>query len=464
MMLLTGSFAFAAVQKAPSRLCNISEAEAAGLNGDFSADIHAGREYIATIARMLKQGKFKELDCLADHARTGKERLPGGMWKIKEVYAGLSEPVQYPMHATQADWSLLLKRLRQWAALRPKSITARVALASAYIYYATDARGDGYANTVTESGWRLFRERTASAKQILQNASLLSSKCPEWYLAMLLVAENQDWDFTRKRDLFEKATRLEPDYYYYARVFASHLLPKWGGDRETTENFTQEIADRVGGDQGDILYFQIASASYVICGCDGDPHLSWERIERGFEASEKQYGVSMLNLNRIAFLASDYGESDPIVAEKVLNRIGEQWDEETWRTKEDFANAKFRAANNAPILAKRKAIEAAADVNMQTPEGLRRRAAFEQQYKELARQCEQGNSDVGMFKTLINVGAKGTVDDVRIYWHSAASHCVYEKLQALKKEGATPFPPPPQTPYWVRFDLDWAEVAPVAAK
>ena len=104
------------------------------------------------------------------------------------------------------------------------------------------------------------------------------------------------------------------------------------GARKTgaTEKFAQEVADRVGGDQGDILYFQIASANSVMCACEDDPHLSLARIERGFEASEKQYGVSMLNLNRIAFLTARTRPDDEVFADKALTRIGEQWDEETW--------------------------------------------------------------------------------------------------------------------------------------
>jgi hypothetical protein len=387
------------------------------------------------------------------------------MWKLKEVYIGLSEPVQYPMHAMQEDWAVLLKKLQLWVTERPKSITARVALATAYLSYAADARGEGYADTVTESGWKLFGERIAKGRRVLQEASALPTKCPEWYVAMLRVAEDQDWDAVKKRALFEEANKFEPGYYYYDRVFASHLLPKWGGEPGETEKFAQEIADRTGGDQGDILYFEIASANYVICGCDDDPRFSWERIERGFEASEKQYGVSMLNLNRIAFLASDYGETDPILAEKVLNRIGEQWDEETWRTKEDFSTARFRAANNAPILVKRRAIEAAAAGNMQTPEGRLYQTSLEEPYKNLVRQCVQpGSGDAGTFKTLINVGEKGTVEDIRIYWHSTASHCVYEKLHAFQQEKTAFFPAPPRAPYWVRLDVDWAEVASSATK
>jgi len=115
------------------------------------------------------------------------------------------------------------------------------------------------------------------------------------------------------------------------------LLPKWSGDAGDTEKFVQEIADRIGGDKGDILYFQVAAADYVICGCDGNPELSWDRIKRGFEASEKRYGVSMPNSNRIAYLATYFGERDLIYAGKILTRIGDQWDAETWGRQEEFA-------------------------------------------------------------------------------------------------------------------------------
>jgi hypothetical protein len=464
LMILTSSLALGAVQRATFGPCRISAAEAVGLGGDLSTDVRAADNYAAMIARMLKAGEFSKLDCLADHARVHKERFPGGMWKLKQLYSGIDEPVPAPVHPTQPDWNALFHNLHLWVSARPRSTTARVALGWAYINYARDARGTGTIDTVSQSGWKLFGGRIAKARQILEEASTLPQKCPEWYVAMLIVAGDEDWEADKKLALFEEAFKFEPGYYYYARVRANRLLPKWGGRPGDTEKFTEAMADRIGGDQGDILYFQVASANYIICGCEDDPHLSWERIQRGFSASEKQYGVSMLNLNRLAFLASKYGTTDPAVAEKILERIGDQWDAGTWETKEDFEYANKQAANNAPILAKLKAIETAADANTQTPEGLRLQASFEKQLRELTRQCEVGNSDVGKFKTLIDVGEKGTVDDIRVYWHSAASHCVYEKLVALKHDNTISFPPPPHTPFWVRFDLDWGDAAPIAAK
>jgi len=463
LLVATSGFAVAADEKSNANPCNLSKEDAAGLNGDFSTDVHAAHNYMGAIARLLKEEKFEKLDCLADRARSNKERFPGGMWKLHTLYGGLYSPIQYPVtHATRDDWNTHLPRLQRWIEARPQSVTARVALAKAYLSYAYEARGEGFAHTVSDSGWKLFGERTAEGKRILDEASTLPAKCPEWYFGMLLVAQNQGWRASDARAVFDEAFRLEPGYYYNARVLANYLLPKWTGQEGATERFTQEIADRIGGSQGDIFYFQVATAPDLICGCEDDPHLSMERIERGFEASEKQYGISMINLNQIAFLASNYRENDPIIVDKTLARIGEQWDEDTWKKREDFDRTKKWAATWGPAMVKDREIKAEAEANMKTPEGVRYRPAFEKKYRELVQPCAHAQDAVGKLEALINVGANGAVENVAIY--GSAGMCVYQKLRALQQTKTQVFPPPPQAPYWVKLDLDWSDLAAVAAK
>jgi hypothetical protein len=466
LVLAWSGLSSAAEQNANSNPCNVSETDAAGFNGDFSVDIHAFQNFTGTASRILKEEKFVELDCLADRARSGKERLPGGLWKIHLLYQGLRYPVQYPVHATQEDWTGHLQLLQRWVKARPESITARVASALAYLGYASDARGTGYANTVSESGWKLFRDRTAEAQRILKEASKLTGKCPEWYVAMQMVSVNQSWSVVDARALFEDANKFEPEYYTYARDLAYYLLPKWSGKAGDTEKFLQEAADRIGGDKGDILYFQVAAADYVICGCDDNPDLSWDRIKRGFEASEKRYGVSMENLNRIAHLASYFGERDPVYANKILTRIGDQWDAETWGSQETFEQMKQWVSVVAPAAAKVSEIEQTAAANEQRPEGVRYKAAFEKTYRELVQQCVRSDGGSvtqwqGKFKTLTNLGPKGTVEDIRIQSMGPVVSCLGQKLYSFKQENATPFPPPPQAPYWIELRLDWADFAPV---
>ena len=66
--------------------------------------------------------------------------------------------------ATEAEWADTLDRLKRWAAQRPESVTAQVALAYGYLNYAWQARGNGDAASVTAEGGRLMQERLMLAE------------------------------------------------------------------------------------------------------------------------------------------------------------------------------------------------------------------------------------------------------------------------------------------------------------
>jgi len=145
------------------------------LNGDASTDIRAVPDYKRTISRLLQAGKFEQLDCLADSTRSNKEVFPGGTWKLHTIYVGLEEPL---LHATPKDWKAHIGLLKKWVAARPQSITARVAFAEACVNYAWDARGHGYADSVSQNGWKLFEQRSAEGRKSLQAGIVSPGQVP----------------------------------------------------------------------------------------------------------------------------------------------------------------------------------------------------------------------------------------------------------------------------------------------
>jgi hypothetical protein len=447
---------FSSAQALKPGTCDLTQDEAAGLNPNLTAKLGGLEEYEATLLSMLANKEYAKLDCVADLVRSTKQRFPGGTWKIHVFYFGLQSPVPSPQHATNHDWEQLLQQLQAWVEARPKSVTAHIALATAYLQYAWYARGSGYSDTVSDSGWKLFSERTAEGKQILQRALPLTPKDPELYLAMLTVGQNEGWSIEQMRALFTEASNFEPRYYYYARVFANYLLPKWGGEKGDAEEFLMQTADRLGGDEGDAYYFLVANFMLCGCGSDDDPALSYPRMAKGHSALDKLYGTSMETLNRIAFLASLNG--DAITALKAMDRIGDEWDREDWNKKEDFEGWKKWAVSYAPVQAKRQANEAAAEANLQTPEGRRYKTSFESSYKNIVRECTTTQpSNAEKFETLTLVGANGAVEDMKIYWTAPAALCVYQKLQASQQSKTATFAPPPKASFWVRLDLDGSE-------
>lgn len=469
-LFLASATAFAATAEAAPNLnpCSLSEDEAGGLSSDLSSDVNAVQAYIDSISAMLHKERFEQLDCLADRARSNKERFPGGMWKIHEMYKGLYDPAP-DKHATENDWHDLMQLLQRWVETRPQSATARVALASAWIEYAGEARGTGYSNTVSASGWKLYEDRTAQAEKTLQQAATLKVRCPEWYVVMLNLAQNQSWEVKRLLALFDEALAFEPGYYYYGRAVAMLLEPKWSGEVGDTAKFMEKVADQMGGEKGDAFYFQVASSKDVICGCEDQPQLSLERIERGYLAVEKEYGVSLLNLNRLGYLTLHVGGTDVALADKTLQRIGAQWDKATWGSQKAFEQTKSWASQVLPMVLANKAKEEQAQANSQTPEGARYHVAFEKSYREMLRDCVQSDGAAvsswqGKFETLARVGANGSFEDGGINSMGPVVQCIYQKMRSSLEDKSPLFPAPPKGSYWVRIDFDWSELAPTAQR
>jgi hypothetical protein len=303
--------------------------------------------YQSEIESYLDQGDFDRLDEEAHQARVGKTRFTGGAWKLYSLYFAVTTlPEEEPVD--DSNWNLRLDKLKAWVTANPESVTAQIALADAYVNYGWYVRGTGYANTVAPGQWELFEQRAMLARAILEKASQLSEKCPYWYEAMQHVAQAQGWKKSEARELMEQAVSSEPGYYYFYREYARYLDPRWyGGDGEV-EAFADEISSRVGGKEGAFLYFEIASL--LTCQCGSSPthmkKLSWPKIQEGYEALDQLYGVSSLKRNRFANMA--YLAADRAVTQKVLLQIGDDWDEQTWASKDHFEDVREWAVGPRP--------------------------------------------------------------------------------------------------------------------
>jgi len=427
---------------------------------DPAGNVHALVDYKKTISRMLKARRFEQLDCLADSARAHKEMFPGGMWKLRVIYSGIEEPL---LHPTQQDWTDHMRLLHRWVSLKPRSITARVALAASYVNYAWDARGNGEHQTVSENGWKLFNERTDLAMQTLKDASILPDKCPQSDVVMQNVAMAQGWDPDAKQALLEQAIKLEPDYYYNYRVYANSILPKWGGNEGQAEEFLRQAADRVGGDAGNILYFQVTSK--LLCGCDDDHKLklSWPRIQKGFAALEKQSGAVPENWNLMARMAANF--NDPVMTNKMLARIGDQWSEEVWQTATYFQSIKEWASEVANIMNTKSEQELAAEANFKTSDGRRYQALIDARFNAAMPDCLKvaESTDSDKFEILLKIGRDGTVDQIQTVGISKVGFCVMRAMGSQPHTRPT-FPSPPAPGYWVRFDVDTPHSSSVALK
>jgi hypothetical protein len=302
------------------------------------------QEYKSTIKQYFSQGNFDQLEKSVREARESKGRLVGGGWKLFAFYDAINTTF-IPEHPDESDWKMYLDSVKQWLAAKPDSAAAHISLAQAYVGYAWQARGGGYADSVTEEGWELYGERIALAADLLAKAARLKEKCPVWFETMQNVALAQGWDKSQARELLDQAAAFEPGFYHYYREYAYFLQPKWYGAEGEVESFAEEISDRVAGQEGEFLYFEIASL--VACQCDSEKtslqNMSWPRIKRGYAALEQLYGVSNLKRNRFASMA--FKAEDKAAAHEAFAMMGDDWEKKVWMSSEKFETAKAWATS-----------------------------------------------------------------------------------------------------------------------
>lgn len=304
--------------------------------GNPSPDtLETGNDYALRIAALLEQGKFEELDKEAQHARVTKARVLGGVWKIYDFYGDL-----IPSGNSEADYNWAIGRIKAWIAARPQSATARIALANAYEGFAWLARGNGYADTITDDAWQLFHERVELAKAPLLEAAHMDERCPYWYSAVMQLALDEGWDKSEAREIVDQANLFEPTYYHIYRQYANYVLPKWYGKPGETQAFAEEISNRLGESQGSFVYYELATL--VACQCDQARdslhNMSWPRIKNGFHEMRRLYGVSNLKWNRYGYMA--YLSGDKEAAQEAFAQIGSDWQREIWYSAGTFEYAK----------------------------------------------------------------------------------------------------------------------------
>ncbi|MGC2169939.1 MAG: hypothetical protein WA555_06620 [Candidatus Sulfotelmatobacter sp.] len=339
-------------------------------NGSADGDAAAphGSQWKRSIESDLVSEKFDDLDSMANRYREEKLRLSGGEWRLRLFYAALDPP-----HQTDREVSDQLTHLNHWVQQRPQSITARVALAAGIVRWAMVLH-HGFNAATAPMG--LFDERIKKAQTVLEEAANIGSMCPQWYSEMMTVGaiELRPGNVpkadaaARMKDLFDRGVQLEPGYFYLYIQYAKFLLiplpepgpslpMSWsyaeprgsGGSPGAGEPdccyseylqrlrkaaaFAKSSADRLGGDGGDLLYFQIAAA-HINCAHQMD----WSRIQRGYKALRARYGISHRTMNELALMA--YTLRDATVARQQFALIGDNWSSDVWGNRKLFRRAR----------------------------------------------------------------------------------------------------------------------------
>jgi hypothetical protein len=142
-----------------------------------------------------------------------------------------AEPVRWHCYNT-VEKSLT----NRWSESSP----ALLARGRGYLAYAWVARGIGFADTVSETGWKLTRERLDIASQALEAAWERNPRDARICLEMLRVEQGQGKSRARMEQWFERGIKLDPGYYDLCYAKLEYLRPRWYGSTKEMIDFGRE--------------------------------------------------------------------------------------------------------------------------------------------------------------------------------------------------------------------------------
>ena len=261
----------------------------------------------------FSRSQYDELDEMFAELSDSDQRLDDGRWPIAGFTSGITDFI-----SSHKDWDWMEANIAAWKIRNRRSIAAAIVEAQYWITYAWDARGEGFANTVTPEGWELFRGRLDIARSVLDSSKSYASVSPLWYDKYLEVANAQGWSREEIQILFEEAVEKEPYYYDHYFSMTRYLQPRWHGDFSAIEEFARWAASSTGDVEGKSLYSRIYwyldQSEAVDFNLFQDSFASWEVMKAGFHDLMERHPNSYWNMNNFAVFACRAGDRDTYTA------------------------------------------------------------------------------------------------------------------------------------------------------
>lgn len=297
----------------------------------------------AAVRRLLLARDYERLEALAAAWRDPLARNRDGLAKLVNFYEGCR-----PLRATEEAVAEFTARLDEWHRARPQAPEPLIAAAAMQTEYAWQARGTGFAHTVTDEGWKLMGERLAKAETLLLEARKTGRMCPQWFSVMQTVALGQGWDRDRYEALFTEAVAFQPAYESFSMQKAYWLLPRWYGGTGEWERFASEAARTRDPALAARIPWRLAMVHTNLFRETG---IQWPFVQKGFEALLAAAPDSARNRSAYALFAGM--AEDRATCRRELERLGEDVDMDLWVSWANVDLAKAWAAGGdapAPVL------------------------------------------------------------------------------------------------------------------
>jgi len=240
---------------------------------------------------LYEDGRYFDLDNLIARYSKLQDRVNDGKFKLSGIDDFLSlVSERRTLEALQTD-------LDRWRAVNPKSSGAALLEAKYWIRLAWQARGRGFANTVSPEGWRLFYERLDHATKTLAESESYAASNPLWYSLSLQAKRDAGATISEEFALYRRGIHAFPEFFPLHFSMIQVLLPRWGGSNEAIDAFIESVVKRSPPSLKVQMYTRLwwytDQVSYIDVNIFRDMGVSWSRMKEGFESLRNSYPESI---------------------------------------------------------------------------------------------------------------------------------------------------------------------------
>jgi tetratricopeptide (TPR) repeat protein len=290
---------------------------------------NSSSRYLGSLTDLLKIGNYSQIETwikeLLSRRNINKESD-----ELTDIYIYIAKEIPN-----------VLPILNDWCNKSPNSHVPWTARGTFYVYYAWEARGSEWADSVTDDKAILFIERLEQAQTDLEKAYQLNPEDPNAPAQLINVAMGLGLDSDYMETQFQRAIKADPNHFKAHRTKLLYLMPKWYGSADKVFDFIRQIKEKTA--RGSRLRLISAMAYYELYyGKERSRYFHmpqvWNEIYNEYKGYLTQHPNDMREHNYLAKYAFTAGQFE--IAEKEFKVIGDIWDKDCWGSKDFFIRSK----------------------------------------------------------------------------------------------------------------------------
>ena len=279
--------------------------------------------YLTKVREWMETKDYAALEAEAARVRTGGARLETSAWTLYLFHVGIT--------SVKDDRLATLRDIEEWMKQRPASETAQLAWLSTMTAWAWDARGNGYADTITEEGAKLMEDRILKAQTFFQKHPLLENN-PLGVMEKLTLIMAKGATRETIFKMGEEAISKFPDYGPLYDKIGCMLLPRWFGQPEDAEDWLKHSTEKLPQSKQDEIYASVAlvwlNNGYLSEHEDkvfSAKRLDWSKIRSGVDKLRAKYPKSTWLATNYFIAAQQAGDTDAAL-DIYANQLRGQYD------------------------------------------------------------------------------------------------------------------------------------------